>query len=121
MSEANQVLLPSTFTVRKRQIKGPKPENLSDFEEFNHLGVFTRQNEEESPTEVKMKRTALLLNQNKSFDLYFAEMRRRNQSKGLQTSQNVTVMMNSTEKSIKIDETISTGLGSTNVQLNPKF
>ena len=30
-----------------------------------------------------MKRTALLLNQNKSFDQYFVEMRKRNYQKGI--------------------------------------
>ena len=80
--DAQTQKLPSTFT-RTRLKRGRQTDGVCDYEEFNTLGVFNHQREDDSPTELKMKRTALLLNQNKSFDQYFVEMRRRNNSKGI--------------------------------------
>ena len=54
------------------------PPNLAELESFNLLGVFNNQPKEDSPTEVKMKSTSIFINQNPSFDNYFAEMRKRN-------------------------------------------
>ena len=74
--DAKTEQLPSTFT--RTRLKRGRQSDTNDYEEFNTLGVFKHMRDEESPTELKMKRTALLLNQNKSFDQYFVEMRRRN-------------------------------------------
>ena len=70
--------LPSTFKRTGGAKKGPLPPSLNDLESLNmQYGVFERKNEPASPTEVKMKDTAILQNANKSFDQYFQEMRRR--------------------------------------------
>ena len=63
------------------------PPNLAELESFNLLGVFNNQPKEDSPTEVKMKSTSIFINQNPSFDNYFAEMRKRNLHKSFVSNQ----------------------------------
>ena len=46
------------------------------------MGIF-HPHRPESPTEHQMRRTALFTNSNKSFENYFAEMRRRTSSRGI--------------------------------------
>ena len=70
--------LPSTFKRSGGGKKAQMPANLSELESLNvQYGIFERKNEEDSPTSVKMKSTAILQNTNKSFDQYFHEMRKR--------------------------------------------
>ena len=69
--------LPSMF-ARSGNKRGVVPPNLAELESFNLLGVFPYKHKDDSPTEVKLKSTSIFVNQNPSFDYYFAEMRKRN-------------------------------------------
>lgn len=70
------------------QAESPKPEDQKQ-------GHALR---EESPTSINMRSSFILQNQNKSFDRYFNEMRRRNQQRGLTTTAIGTTYRNNSRK-----------------------
>ena len=62
------------------------PVNLRELESFNKFGVFYQRADSISPLEIQIKNTAIIQNQNRSFDRYFADMKRRNNLKGILTT-----------------------------------
>jgi len=77
--------LPSTFSrTGAKQKHLQNPSNHDELQEFNLLGIF-KYKRETSPTEDKIKKTAMILNNDRSFDKYFTDMKKRNIAKGFQT------------------------------------
>ena len=64
------------------------PTNLRELDSFNtKFGVFYQRTIDSiSPLEIQLKNTAIIQNQNKSFDRYFADMKKRNNLKGIITT-----------------------------------
>ena len=60
--------------------------NQKELDSFNVFGVFNRMNDSVSPMEIQIKNTTIYQNQNRSFDRYFADMKKRNQLKGIITT-----------------------------------
>ena len=78
-------MLKSTFTRSGKSKRNKANSNLDDLEEFDFLlGRFPRRNW--SPTEIEMENSTILKFSNKSFDLYFTDMKKRNYQKGLHTA-----------------------------------
>lgn len=87
--------LPSTFV--RTAVRRKKFSERGDFDEFDTLGVFPpKQDRQNSPTDLKMKLTALLSHSNRSFDQYFYDMRRRNVQKSM-TAATSSAMMEASE------------------------
>ena len=86
LQENQSMALSSTFTRTRR---GHGPAALGELDSFNiQFGHYPRNHQDDSPTQLKMKRTAILLNSNNSFEKYLREMKKRNALKGLFTTQN---------------------------------
>ena len=63
------------------------PVNLRELESFNKFGVFYQRTIDSiSPLEIQLNNTAIIQNQNRSFDRYFTDMKRRNHLKGIITT-----------------------------------
>eukprot|EP00354_Favella_ehrenbergii_P000603 CAMPEP_0170452200 /NCGR_PEP_ID=MMETSP0123-20130129/1182_1 /TAXON_ID=182087 /ORGANISM="Favella ehrenbergii, Strain Fehren 1" /LENGTH=106 /DNA_ID=CAMNT_0010714135 /DNA_START=235 /DNA_END=556 /DNA_ORIENTATION=- len=80
--DAQTQKIPSTFT-RSRAKRGLKIDSTGDYEEFNTLGVFPHQKQDDSPTELKMNANSAFAQPEQDFDQYFTEMRKRNYQKGI--------------------------------------
>ena len=75
LQENQSMALSSTFTRTRR---GHGPATLGELDSFNiQFGHYPRNHQDDSPTQLKMKRTAILLNSNNSFEKYLREMKKR--------------------------------------------